>query len=110
MDGVHKICLRGTPELFKDKPQQKYEMSIQFEPLHELLDEVQREIGVAPTINLASKIVSKDHIDKVDIEIDQLYKKAQTIINEQRYQREKQLNFKEEQIKFSSNFVLYVSL
>ena len=57
-DGIYRICLRGTPDLYADKPNSKYEMSIQLEPLHELQDEILMSIGAAPTINLASKLVS----------------------------------------------------
>ena len=63
-------------------------MSLSIEGIHEHEDGGLEENTGAPSI--LNSVVTKQHIDKVDLEIDMLYKKAETIIIDQNHQREKQ--------------------
>lgn len=70
MNGLHKVCLRGTPSLFKNNPQKTYEMSIQIEAIHEHMEnEVTSDMEVIG-ITKSSRLVTREHFDRVDLEID----------------------------------------
>eukprot|EP00347_Sterkiella_histriomuscorum_P011358 403372758 len=107
-NGVHRICIHGSRDIFNKDVNIKYEMSIQIEGTHVHADtdeHAQQQSGFS-----ADSFVTREHIDKVDIEIDLLLKKAETIVQDQRRQRERQLEHQNEYERFSSNFVLIVSV
>ena len=74
--GVHRVCVSGAPNIFRKNPSLKYEMSIQIEASHVHSDEDAHPSSVISVDSL----VTREHIDKVDIEIDLLTKKAETIV------------------------------
>lgn len=75
--GTHRICLRGTKKLFSRNANVKYEMSIQIEALHEHYEN-------DPSKNAGpSRLLMKEHIDKVDEALSNLYQRAETIIQDQ---------------------------
>jgi hypothetical protein len=55
-------------------------------------------------------MVTKEHFDQVDRTIQSLENKADAIISDQIYQRQRQRNHQKEQEKFSSSFVLVVAI
>jgi hypothetical protein len=72
-------------------------MSLSIESLHDHNEEIEQgggQTSQAPSIlkslQTIESLVTKDHIDKVDLEIEMLYKKAETVIIDQNHQREKQ--------------------
>jgi hypothetical protein len=74
VSGTHRVCLRATKKLFNKNPNVKYEMSIQIEALHEHYENDPSK-GTGP-----SRLVMKEHIDKVDEALSSLYTRAETII------------------------------
>ncbi|CDW87210.1 transmembrane emp24 domain-containing protein 11-like [Stylonychia lemnae] len=108
--GLHRICVRASKALFIRDPNMKYEVSLQIEANYAPTTKEVEELKNNPGLNPFSNYVTKDHIDKVDIEIDTLQKKALTILQDQRRQFERQTEHQKEYEKFSSNFVLFVSI
>ena len=107
--------MRADKALFKVNPTLKYEMSIQIEALFELMHEEKEELenennGGVPFSGRYKEFVTKEHFDKVDLTIRSLENKAESIVADQGHQRDKQRNHQEEQERFSSSFVLYVTI
>jgi hypothetical protein len=68
----------------------KYEMSIQIEPLFEHLYNAMENTTLAVSNGIGKTIVSKQNFDQVDYTIDSVEAKAESIISDQAYQRDKQ--------------------
>ena len=84
--GIHRVCLKAHKSLFTEDSKIKYEMSLQLDGLFEAQYEQKEESQMD---NMPKNVVTKENFDKVDLLLDQLESKAEAIISDQAYQRDR---------------------
>jgi len=81
--GIYKVCLKPSQELFNVNNNAKYEMSLTLMTSH---DHGQAKAPEEHSADQFQDLLTREHMDRVDVEIETLTEKGEIILQDLRYQ------------------------
>ena len=106
--GIYKVCLKPSQELFNGNNNAKFEMSLTLMTAHD--SGQAKAVEDAAPQSAPADLLTREHMDRVDVQIETLTEKGEIILQDMRYQSQKQAQHQKEHEHFQSNFALCITV